>query len=139
MCNVVLTATGQRKADLFIRDITVFDPVAGTLVPHRDILVIDTKIVSVKPTGSSTPNAKVVIKGPGKFAIPGLFDNHIHTARLEKETAAVFLAFGVTSVRDLGSEPAKIQEWRKGIAHGNVLVLELSTPVGQCRNHPAHE
>jgi imidazolonepropionase-like amidohydrolase len=118
--------------DVFVKDVSIFDPRSGTLLPHRDIVVIDTKIASVVPTGNTSPNAKVVINGSGKFAIPGLFDNHIHIARLEKETAAILLAFGVTSVRDMGSDVAKIQDWRKGLARGKYYgprILQACGPM----------
>ncbi|MBK9154632.1 MAG: amidohydrolase family protein [Chloracidobacterium sp.] len=109
---------GQQKVDVLVKDISVFDAASGTFAPHRDIVVSGTKITQILPAGSYRGGAKTVINGTGKFAIPGLFDNHVHAARLTEASAGIFLAYGITSVRDMGTEPAKIVDWRKRIAYG---------------------
>lgn len=108
----------QRKVEVLVKDISIFNPRSGTFLPNRDVVVSDTKIAEILPSGTFKGIAKTVINGTGKYAIPGLFDNHVHAARLNEQTAGIFLSFGVTSVRDMGTEPPKIEEWRKRIAYG---------------------
>lgn len=107
-----------QKVEVLVKDISIFDPHSKAFVPHRDIVVSDTRIAKILPAGSYKGRAKTVINGSGKYAIPGFFDNHVHVARLNEETAGIFLAFGITSVRDMGTEPAKIRDWRKRISYG---------------------
>lgn len=111
-------AIGQRKVEVHVKDISIFDPHTGRMIPHRDIVVSDTRIVDILPAGKYTGSAKTVINGSGKYAIPGLFDNHVHMARMTEVTAALFLVSGITSVRDMGAEPARIVDWRKRISYG---------------------
>lgn len=46
------------------------------------------------------PPGTVAIDAKGRFAIPGLFDMHMHSHEWPQES---FIAYGVTSVRDVGS------------------------------------
>lgn len=45
------------------------------------------------------PRDAEVIEAAGRFAIPGLFEMHVHAAGAEER---VFLAYGITSLRDTG-------------------------------------
>lgn len=51
-----------------------------------------------------------LIDGRGGWLIPGLIDLHVHVD--EVKTPDLFLRYGVTSVRDMGSSPKVIAEWR---------------------------
>jgi imidazolonepropionase-like amidohydrolase len=121
---------GQRKVEVLVKDITIFDPHSGKFVPHRDIVVSDTRIFDVLPAGKYAGSAKTVINGSRKFAIPGLFDNHVHMARLTEETAGLFLVYGITSVRDMGTEPAKILDWRRRISYGKFYAPRIVQACG---------
>lgn len=57
-----------------------------------------------------------LIDGKGGWLIPGLIDLHVHVD--EVKTPDLFLRYGVTSVRDMGSAPKVIAEWRKRWARG---------------------
>jgi hypothetical protein len=58
-----------------------------------------------------------VLDGGGRFAIPGLFDMHTHTATLHPQTARdvswmdLWIAYGVTSVADMGSDIGTLKAW----------------------------
>lgn len=41
-------------------------------------------------------------EGAGKFLIPGLWDMHVHLSKAGENTLPLFIANGVTSVRDMG-------------------------------------
>ncbi len=51
-----------------------------------------------------------LIDGGGGWVIPGLVDLHVHVD--EVITPEMFVRYGVTSVRDMGSAPKVIQQWR---------------------------
>jgi imidazolonepropionase-like amidohydrolase len=48
------------------------------------------------------PGETVIIDASGRFAIPGLFDMHVHN-NLEGTSQQAYLAYGVTSARDTGA------------------------------------
>ena len=56
--------------------------------------------------GRNIPRGAVIVDAGGRYAIPGLFDMHVHTGVTGAEQAA-FVAYGVTSVRDVGSPLAR--------------------------------
>lgn len=93
----------EPAADLAIENVTVVDAEQGAL-PGRTVVVDDGRIVSV--TDAGTPSgASRVVDGTGRFLIPGLWDFHVHFTYDQRFTEAMpglFLAHGVTSVRDTG-------------------------------------
>jgi len=50
--------------------------------------------------GKQLPEETIILDARGRYAIPGLFDMHTHTG-VNWLTTRTFLAYGVTSVRDL--------------------------------------
>lgn len=111
----------DERVSVLIKDISVLEPSAAGWLIHRDIVIRDTTISAIQPTGGRVPAAKFVINGDGKFAIPGLFDNRVHLAPMSRDAAGLFVAYGVTSVRDTGTDAARLAEWRREIAHGKFM------------------
>jgi len=58
-----------------------------------------------------------LIDGKGGWVIPGLIDLHVHVD--EVKTPELFLRYGVTSVRDMGSSPKVIAKWREAWRKGD--------------------
>jgi adenine deaminase len=119
------------RAALAIRDVAVLTPTASGWLTHRDIIVLDTKITTIQPTGGQLPDAKYVIQGSGKFVIPGLFDNRVRLAQLWPDSAGLFIAHGVTSVSDTGTDAAQLAQWRRDLANGKVMGPRImaATPI----------
>jgi imidazolonepropionase-like amidohydrolase len=84
------------------------------------VLIRRDRILSV---GSSTdlplPQKTRVIDGRGKFLIPGLWDMHVHSDG-DSRALRLFLAAGVTGVRDMGGDLAKLTEARDRLLSGNL-------------------
>ena len=98
---------------LVIKGGSLFDPVAGTMEPVQAIVIEGENIVAVgtprKPV--DIPKGIRAIDATGKFILPGLIDAHVHLVhRLNfahvtgDEVLPLFLANGVTTVRDTGDE-----------------------------------
>ena len=98
---------------LVIRGGSLFDPITGTMEPAQAIVMEGEEITSVgtprKPV--DVPKDAQVIDANGKFILPGLIDAHVHLVhRLNfahvtgDEVLPLFLASGVTTVRDTGDE-----------------------------------
>lgn len=96
--------------------------VGGTLEqPAQSILIAGDRIVSVGAPSAAPPAGARVVDGQGAFVIPGLWDMHVHLASYP-ESLPMFVAFGVTGVRDMGSasarETGEMLDWRREIAAG---------------------
>lgn len=62
-------------------------------------------------------SAVKLVDGQGGWLIPGLIDLHVHVD--EVKTPDLFVRYGVTSVRDMGSSPTVIADWRKQWSRGD--------------------
>jgi imidazolonepropionase-like amidohydrolase len=66
------------------------------------------------------------VNGTGKFLIPGLWDMHVHMVfgdwfpHGKEITLPLFIANGITGVRDMGGELEVLQQWRQEIAAGTL-------------------
>src|SRR5579871_1767291 len=115
---------------LYINDVTVIDTTGGPAQGHRSVIVRDDRIVGVVPPEELEKDGKrpgVWIDGRGKFLIPGLWDMHVHMVfgdwfpQGKEINLPLFLANGITGVRDMGGELEVLQEWRKEISAGTLL------------------
>ena len=101
---------------LCLQHIAVIDPVTGI---HEDqtVVIQNGKILRVADSKLLPLSGKnKIIDGTGKFLIPGLWDAHVHFAYLEALAPSMldmFLAYGITSVRDTGGKLSIVQHWRK--------------------------
>jgi imidazolonepropionase-like amidohydrolase len=115
---------------LYIDDVTVIDVSGGPAQLHRTVIVQGTRIVGVVgPEGreKARRSGAVLIDGKGKFLIPGLWDMHVHMVfgdwfpRGKEVTLPLFVANGITGVRDMGGELEVLQQWRKEISAGTLI------------------
>src|SRR5262245_61539463 len=114
-------------APLVLRDVTVVDVEGGRTQPGSTVVVEGDRIARVGPTPAvPVPRDARIVDGNGRFLIPGLWDMHVHTVFGDwfpggKEIALpLFLANGVTGVRDMGGELEVLLQWRKEIAEGKL-------------------
>lgn len=120
LCNFAVAAS-----DLLIRNVTVIDVQTGAELPHRSILIRGNKIAAVGSAIRAPAHAEIV-SGAGKYAIPGLWDMHVHLWYKE-HLFPMYLAYGITGVRDMGSDLTQINEWRKQISSGALLGPHIET------------
>jgi imidazolonepropionase-like amidohydrolase len=114
---------------LIIHDVTVIDATGAPPQAHRTVIVRDGKIEEVgsSAAGMGAKLSGTHVDGSGKFLIPGLWDMHVHMVfgdwfpRGKEVTLPLFIANGVTGVRDMGGELEVLQQWRKEIAAGTLI------------------
>jgi len=100
---------------LCITNVDIIDAVQG-LVKDQTVVIKDGRIIHIgdqKPL--SIEGDSEVISAEGKFMIPGLWDAHVHFAYIEElapKMFDLFLAYGVTSVRDTGGEFNFVNKWK---------------------------
>jgi len=128
----IALVAGQAQSSapaLIIHNVTIVDTAYGSLHSHRTIIVRDGKIAEVKDPVANTDRklAGIHVDGLGKFLIPGLWDMHVHMIfgdwfpRGKEVTLPLFIANGITSVRDMGGELDVLQQWRKEISAGTLI------------------
>jgi imidazolonepropionase-like amidohydrolase len=94
-------------ATILIRDARVFD--GEQAFTHTSVLVRDGRIAAVGPGMAAPPDAEVV-EAAGKTLLPGLIDAHGH---VRGSALADELAFGVTTVLDMSTDPAWAAQRRR--------------------------
>lgn len=103
------TATaGAARGMIAFRDVNLVPMASDASIAHQTVLVDGGRISRIGPSDRlEIPPAAVVIDGAGKYLIPGLADMHVHSGSPEWETPDLnlFLAHGVTTVRDLTQGP----------------------------------
>jgi hypothetical protein len=109
-----LSASGGRAAEspqLVLQGCAVFDPIAGSFALDRTVIITGQQIREITDSGAAVPPDAHVVDCEGKFVLPGFIDAHVHLIHLANRSHVVgdqylplFLANGVTSVRDAGDE-----------------------------------
>lgn len=125
----VCSGQSSSPSVLIIHDVTVIDATGAPAQAHRTVLVRDGKIedVGFSSGGMGEKLSAVHVDGSGKFLIPGLWDMHVHMVfgnwfpRGKQVTLPLFIANGITGVRDMGGELEVLQQWRKEIAAGTLM------------------
>jgi Tol biopolymer transport system component len=99
-----------------IRNVRILDGSGAPLTPPRDILIERGRIARIAPAGRLTVGAAKAIDAAGRVAIPGLMDLHAHVYR--PELLPGFLYFGITTIRDQGSNMSPLVAYADAIAAG---------------------
>jgi len=85
---------------LLLRGVRVLDVAAGSFGAPTSVLLENGRIAWMgNEREHALPAGITVVDATGRFAIPGLFDLHVHSVGANEEA---FLAYGVTSLRDTG-------------------------------------
>ncbi len=129
--------SGKRVPRLIIRNAMVIDGTGTPASGPYDIVVENNKIAQMVPIADATasivgpggtrPKGDVQIDAKGKYVMPGLINAHAH---VQDERAGVpqeqdyelkiWLASGITAVRDVGSDSRKTIPLREKIATGEI-------------------
>ena len=141
-------ATSTPK-QIVIAHVTVINPGAALVQPDSIVVINGDRITFVSHS-AVVPLAKNtrVIDGRGQFLIPGLWDMHVHSAFGDWFPGGrdiilpLFIANGVTGVRDMGGDIPVLVGWRKQIADGRIIgprmiisgpMLDALLPDGKLR------
>src|ERR1700752_1029988 len=122
-------AQSPTSSTLIIHDVTVIDGSGSPAKTHQTVIIGGGKIAEVGNSGmgfaGKLPGKH--IDGSGKFLIPGLWDMHVHMVfgdwfpRGKEITLPLFIANGITGIRDMGGELEVLQRWRKDISDGKLV------------------
>ncbi|WP_235525129.1 MULTISPECIES: amidohydrolase family protein [unclassified Sphingomonas] len=104
-------------APVRIRNVRVFDPVSATLGPPVSVVFADGRITGIQPLDVPASPGEAMIDGAGGTLLPGLHDMHAHVGL---DSALLYLAAGVTSVRDMGNDNGFLPDLIRRIGAGEV-------------------
>src|SRR5260221_13475015 len=128
---------------------TVINPGTSLVEANRTVVISGDHITSVSDSTKIQPpkNARV-IDATGQYLLPGLWDMHVHSAFGDWFPGGrdiilpLFIANGVTGVRDMGGDLPVLFAWRKQIAAGEIIgprmiisgpMLDALLPGGKLR------
>jgi len=101
---------GRSNADLVVRNVNIVDTETGAIRPDQAIVIRGNVILAIVDdgaiTGADRP-AMHVIDGGGAYAIPGLWDAHVHLMQngvdRARAQAAAMVGHGIVHARDMGA------------------------------------
>ena len=111
---------GSHASTLAIVGATLIDGTGAAPIPDSAVVIHNGRITAVGPRSKvKIPHDANVIEAGGKTILPGLWDMHAHFEQVE--WGPIYLAAGVTTVRDCGNEFEFITAVRDAIAKGRGL------------------
>jgi hypothetical protein len=121
------TSTAPLPQTMVIFDVTVVNPRQHVVQTHRNVVVDGERITAIVPASSGIPRNARIVRGEGRFLIPGLWDAHVHLTKAGILSLSLFVANGVTGIRDMGSDLSEISVWRSHIASGQWIGPHIKT------------
>ena len=108
----------QPSEEWILRAGRVFDGKSENYQANLDIHIRGNRIVDIKPVQLDTKLP--VLDATDKAVIPGLFESHAHIGdhNLSEPQGRAWLAYGITSVRDPGSNPYLANERKEAWSSG---------------------
>jgi imidazolonepropionase-like amidohydrolase len=119
---------------LVLNNVNVVDVRTGSVLADQTVILEHNHIASIGPSKSTKPPRKAPsVNCRGLFLIPGLWDMHVHLVfgdwfpGAQDVSLPLFIANGVTGVRDMGSELDVVQRWRNEIEAGDLIGPRIYT------------
>jgi imidazolonepropionase-like amidohydrolase len=144
-----LTLAQRKRSPIVITHVTVINPGTASVQPDRTVVIQGDRIATVEGSaGFHPPKHAKLVEANGQYLIPGLWDMHVHSAfgdwfpRGRDVILPLFVANGVTGVRDMGGDVPVLMKWRKEIAAGRIIgpkmvisgpMLDAYLPNGKLR------
>jgi imidazolonepropionase-like amidohydrolase len=123
---LLLTRQGSAQT-LRITNANVIDVSTGQLHPSSTVVIRGNRIVSVGMAPGAIQKGDRVIDAKGMYVIPGLWDMHTHVyfgssaAQGSELILPLFIANGVTGIRDMGSALDAVLSARANVAAHKLL------------------
>jgi dihydroorotase-like cyclic amidohydrolase len=98
---------GEIPKAFVVKNVTIVDTLHDELILNKDVFIYGKKIVSILTHSKDYryPKNAIIINGESRYLMPGLWDMHVHLSQQEHvDRAGLFIANGVTAVRDMNSD-----------------------------------
>ncbi|MEO8453030.1 MAG: amidohydrolase family protein [Gemmatimonadota bacterium] len=121
-------STAGARAPVVLTNVTVIDATGAPPKPGVTVVIANGRVQTIGRQAEAPAGAQRV-DGTGKYLIPGLWDMHVHPDDPEiypvnppndekKYLLPLFVANGVTGVRDMGGDLDLLKSWRRSIQQG---------------------
>ncbi|MCO7205966.1 MULTISPECIES: amidohydrolase family protein [Pseudoalteromonas] len=123
------SSTPDEHADIVIENAQIIDVQTGAIAAKQSLAIRDGIIIkrSDKPL-SSQYQSSTLIDAKGQYAMPGLWDMHVHFGggdeliEENKQLLPLYLAYGVTTVRDAAADLSEsVLSWREQVKQGQLV------------------
>jgi hypothetical protein len=121
----VSTMAQGPPAHLVVRHVTIVDVTNGQTRSNQRVSLQNGRIVAIEPESLKAPRAAKVVDAAGKFLIPGLWDMHVHIEFAPKIFTRLYLANGITGIRDMRMELDGLLKLRAEIASAEIFAPRL--------------
>jgi len=128
-------ASLKPENSILIYHVNIIDVANGKISPDKAILIKNNRIVEISDFATlwSKNKKSQQVDAGGRYAIPGLWDMHVHiegTDLIEDNLALfpVYIAYGITTVRDAASDlGVQVLAWRDQINQGKLFGPRIYT------------
>jgi len=106
--------------------VTVIDATGAPPKDAQTVVVAGERIAALGPESEvRIPAGACVVDARGKYLIPGLWDLHVHLMFATDDVLPVFVAYGVTGIRELHTAMSEIRRLREAGRQGTLLVPQI--------------
>jgi imidazolonepropionase-like amidohydrolase len=129
-----------------IRNVTVIPATGAAPITGATVVITGDRISALGGASSVTiPKQARIVNGAGKYLMPGLIEMHAHVSKTRASALGLFVANGVTTLRDMGGDLEELQRWRREIRAGSRVgprmfiagpILEASYRFEEMRKDP---
>lgn len=113
------STTSQPSPVIAIRNVTVIPATGALPIANATVVVRGEHITAIGPSANTAiPAGARVINGTGKFLLPGFIEMHAHLSKTRASALGLFVANGVTTLRDMGGDHEELLRWRRDVRAG---------------------
>jgi imidazolonepropionase-like amidohydrolase len=128
----IVIAHGATEQTLVLTHVNLIDATGTPVQPDMTVVITGKRIAAIeKSEGAKIPKNVQVVNFQGKYLIPGLWDMHVHEIfgdwlpENEEVIPLLFVANGITGVRDMGGDLEPLKKWRARAAAGDMLAPRM--------------
>ena len=115
------------NSSLAITNVTVIDMTGAPPRAGLTVVITSNRIKTIGKAGHvRIPRDAQIVDGSGKYLIPGLWDMHVHFTEVER-SFPMFIANGVTGVRNMGGDLDQLLRWRADVLAGKLVGPRIVT------------
>jgi amidohydrolase family protein len=112
----------ERPAIIAITHLTIIQASTSERTPDQTVLIRGNRIAALgKSSETKLPIGVRIVDGRNKFLVPGFWDSHVHLTLAGESALQLFIANGVTGVRDMVGDPSTLRDWKDRIARGSLI------------------